>query len=180
MVFLQRFFHSEQHCFLLEQTVFNVLQIFLVNGISSSTCFYEWLSISLCMFSSCTFLYEWLSISFEWVFVMHISVRMTIHFFLNGMLSFLISVRMTTISFWIDCLHLHFRTNYYHFFLNGFSSFTFLYGCLHSHFEWISFIYIFVRMTNFSFLMDFLHLHSNTNDCLLFLNRFLSFIFLYE
>ena len=37
--------------------------------------------------SSCTFLYEWLPFLFEWIVVMHISVR------------------MTTISFWIDFRH---------------------------------------------------------------------------
>ena len=99
---------------------------FPLNGFSSFTCLYEWLSNSLCIgfhdahfstndypillngFSSCTCLYEWLSNSFEWVFVMNISVR------------------MTTISFWMDCRHLHFCTNDNHFFLNGLSSFTFL------------------------------------------------------
>ena len=66
-------------------------------------------------FSSCTFLYKWLPFLFEWVFVMHISVRRNTIFFLNGFssctflfewLPFLfewvfvmyISVRMTTIS----------------------------------------------------------------------------------
>ena len=42
---------------------------------------------SSCMgFRQCTFLYERLSI-FLWVFVMHIYVRMTIHFFVYGFLS---------------------------------------------------------------------------------------------
>ena len=35
-------------------------------------------------FSSCTCLYEWLFIPVVWVFVMHISVQMTIHFFWMG------------------------------------------------------------------------------------------------
>ena len=78
---------------------------FLLNGFSSCTCLYEWLSISLWMgfrhvyfctddyqvilngLLSWTFLYEWLPSHFEWIVVMHISVR------------------MTTISFWIDCRH---------------------------------------------------------------------------
>ena len=84
-------------------------------------------------FSSCTSLYKWLSISLCMGFVMHSSVRMTIHFF------------------WMDFLHVHFCTNDYHFFLNGFSSCTFLYGWLPSNFEWIFVIYISVRMTTFSF-----------------------------
>ena len=112
---------------------------FLFNGFSSCTCLYEWLSISFewivvmhiyirmttisfwmdschvhyCMndyhlflkgFSSFTFLYKWLPFLFEWIVVMHISVR------------------MTTISFWMDSRHIHFCTNDYHFVLYGFSS----------------------------------------------------------
>ena len=86
----------------------------LLYRFSSCTSLYEWLSISFCMgfrhahfctndypfllneFSSCTFLYEWLPFLFEWVFVMHISVR------------------MTTISFWMGFRHTHFCTNDYH------------------------------------------------------------------
>ena len=93
---------------------------FLSNGFSSSTC-----------------LYEWLSISFEWFFVMYMFVQ------------------MTTISFWMDCRHLDFCTNDYHFFLNGLSSFTFLYGGPFSHFEWIFVMYISVRMTTISLYMGF-------------------------
>ena len=37
MVFLQHCFHSEQHCFLLEETVFNVLQIFQTDWVEHST-----------------------------------------------------------------------------------------------------------------------------------------------
>ena len=37
MVFLQHFFYSEQHCFLIEQTFFNVLQIFQTDWVESST-----------------------------------------------------------------------------------------------------------------------------------------------
>ena len=138
-------------------------------------------------FSSCTCLYEWLSI-FLWVFVMHISVRMTIHFFLNGFSSctFLyewlsifwwifvmhISVRMTTISFSMGFGHAHFFMNDYHFFLNRFSSCTFLSEWLPSHFEFVFVIYISVRMTTISFSMDFGHAHFCTNDYYFFLNGF--------
>ena len=37
MIFLQHFFYSEQHCFLLEQTVLNVLQTFQTDWGYSST-----------------------------------------------------------------------------------------------------------------------------------------------
>ena len=83
-------------------------------------------------FSSCTFLYEWLPFLFEWVFVMHISVR------------------MTTISFWMDFRHAHFCKNDYHFFLNGFSSCTFLYEWLTFLFEWIVVMHISVKITTIS------------------------------
>ena len=75
-------------------------------------------------FSSCTFLYGWLPSHFEWISVMYISVR------------------MTTISFWKDCRHLHFCTDNYHFFLSWLLSCTFLYGWLQSLFEWILILYI--------------------------------------
>ena len=108
-----------------------------------------------------------------------------------------ISVRMTTISFWMGFRHAHFCTNDYPFLLNGFSSctcctndlfiifngmssFTFLYGWLYSHFEGIFVMYISVRMTTFSFWMDFRHIHFCTNDYLLILNGFSSYTFLYE
>ena len=116
---------------------------FLLNGFSSCTFLYGWLSISfelvfvMYMFvqmttiyfwmdcrhlhfctidyhivlnglSSFTFLYEWLPFLFEWIFVICISVR------------------MTTISFWMDCCHAHFCTNDCYFFLIRFSSCTFL------------------------------------------------------
>ena len=68
--------------------------------------------------SSCTFV-EWLPFLFEWIFIIHISVR------------------MTTISFWMDFRHAHFCTNDYHLFLNGLSSCTFLYKLLPFLFEWI-------------------------------------------
>ena len=94
-------------------------------------------------FSSCTCLYEWLSISFEWVFVMSMFVRMTIHFLVNGFpsctclygwlsISFewvfvmYISVRMITFSFWMDFRHVHFCTDDYLLSLNEFSSYPFL------------------------------------------------------
>ena len=68
-------------------------------------------------FSSYTFLYGWLPSHFEWISVMYISVR------------------MTTISFWVDCRHLHFCTDDYHLILNGLLSCTFLY-------EWLPFRFI--------------------------------------
>ena len=73
-------------------------------------------------FSSCTFLYGWLPSHFEWIFVIYISVR------------------MTTISFWMDCRHVHFCTNDYHFFL-----------------ERIVVMHVSVRKTTISFRMDFRH-----------------------
>ena len=70
----------------------------IYNSFSSRTFLYEWLFIKfLIRFASCTFLYEWLSNSFwmvfchahlctndypflcVWIYVTHISVRMTIH-----------------------------------------------------------------------------------------------------
>ena len=75
---------------------------FILNGISSCTFLYKWLSTSLWMgfchvhlytndypfllnaFLSCTCLYEWLPFPCVWVCIMHISVRMTIHFFWMG------------------------------------------------------------------------------------------------
>ena len=130
-------------------------------------------------FSSCICLYEWLSIPFEWVFVMHISVR------------------MTKISFWMDCLHLHFCTNDYHFFsiycrrlhfctndyhffLYGFLSCTFLYEWLPFLFEWIVVIYISVRLTTISFWMECRHFYFCKNDYHFFLNVISSCTFLYE
>ena len=111
---------------------------------------------------SFTFLYGWLYSHFEWIFVMYISVR------------------MTTISFWMDFRHVHFCTDDYLLILNGFSSYTFLYGWLPSHFEWIFVIYISVRMTTISYWMDFRHLHFCTDDYHLILNGLLSCTFLYE
>ena len=94
--------------------------------------------------SSFAFLYEWLPFLFEWIVVIYISVR------------------MTTISFWMDCRHLHFCTKDYHFFLN-----------------WFVVIYISVQMTTISFWMDFLYVHFYTDDYLFILNGFSSFTFLY-
>ena len=74
-----------------------------------------------------------------------------------------ISVRMTTISIWIDCRHSHFCTDDYHFFLNGFSSCTILYDWLPFIFEWIVVMHISVRMTTISFWMDFRYAHFCTN-----------------
>ena len=145
-------------------------------------------------FLSCTFLYEWLSI-FLWFFVMHIFVRMTIHFLVYGFLSctFLyewlsisfewffvmhISVRMTAISFWMGFCYAHFCTNDYHLFLNGFSSCTFLYEWLPFLFEWVFLMHISVRMTIIYFWMVFRHTHFCMNDYHFFVYWFLSCTFL--
>ena len=96
--------------------------------------------------SSFTFLYEWLPFLFEWIFVMHISLR------------------ITTIYFWMECRHSHFCTNDYDFFLNGLSSFIFLYEWLPFLFECNVVIYISVWMTTISLWMDFRHAHFCTND----------------
>ena len=74
--------------------------------------------------SSCTLLYEWLPSHFEWIVFMHISVRMTI------------------ISFWMDFRHARFCANDYHFFLNGFSSYTFLCEWLPFRCIWVFFMHI--------------------------------------
>ena len=97
-------------------------------------------------FSSCTFLYEWLPFLFECIVVIYISVR------------------MTTISCWIDFCHVHFCTSDYHFVVYGFSSCTFCandfpYSCI-----WIYVMHISVRMTTISFWMDFRHANFCTND----------------
>ena len=126
--------------------------------------------------SSFTFLYGWLRFHFEWIFVMYISVR------------------MTTLSFWMDFRHVHFCTNDYNFFLNGLLSFTFmyewlpfllngllsftfLYEWLPSLFEWIVVMHISVRMTTTSLWMDSRHLHFCTNDYHFVLYGFSSCIF---
>ena len=163
----------------------------LLNRFTSCTCLYEWLSISLCIgflhehfctnnhpyhlngFSTCTCLYEWLSISFQWVFV---DYPLTFEW----IFVIYISVWMTNIYLWMDCRHLHFCTNDYHLFLNGLSSFTFLYEWIPCLFEWIVVIYISLRMNTISFWMDCRHLHFCTNDYNFFLKGLSSFIFLYE
>ena len=110
-------------------------------------------------FSSCIFLYGWLPSHFERIVVMYISLR------------------MTTISFWKDCRHLHFCTNDYHFFLNGLLSCTFLYGWLPSLFEWIFFMHISVRMTTISFFIGFRHTFSVQWLSIFFVYGFSSCIF---
>ena len=162
---------------------------FLLNGFSSCTCLYERLSIS----------FEWNDYPFpyEWVFVMYISVRMTIHFFWMGfrhvhvctnsypipcecIVVIYISVRMTTISLCMDCRHLHFCTNDYHFFLNGFLSCTFLYKWLSISF-WMDFVmHISAQMTIHFFWMVFRHSHFCTDDYLYLLNGFSPCTCLYE
>ena len=106
------------------------LCIIFLNGFSSCTFLYKWLSIFLCMgvrhAHFCTNDYPFHCV---WVFVMHVSVRMTIHFFVHGF-----------------CLA-HFCTNYYPY-SYVFSSFKFLYEWLSIFFlNWFLVMYIFVRMT---------------------------------
>ena len=131
-------------------------------------------------FSSCTCLYEWLSICL-WVFVMHISVRMTIHIILMGfchvhvctndypfpcvwVFVMHIPVRMTINFFSMGFRHAHLCTNDYPFLLKWFSSCTFLYKWLSISFEWVFVMYMFVRMTIHFFWMGFRHVHGCTND----------------
>ena len=87
---------------------------------------------------------------------------------------------MTTLSFWMDCRHLNFCTNDFHYFLNGLSSSKWLYEWLPSLCDWIIVMHIAVRMTTISFWVDYRHAQSCTNDYELFLNRFSSCTFLYE
>ena len=93
-------------------------------GFSSCDPLYEWLSISLgfrhvhfCTndyhfflngFSSCTFLYEWLPFLFEWIFAIHISIR------------------MTTISLYMGFRHAHYVQMTFHILCIWISSCTFL------------------------------------------------------
>ena len=109
--------------------------------------------------SSCTYLYGCLPSHFESIFVMYISVR------------------MTNISFWLDCRHLHFCTDDYHLILDGSSSFTFLYDWLPYLFECIVVMHISVLMTTISFWLDYCHAHFCTNDYHFVLYGFLSCIF---
>ena len=88
---------------------------------------------------SFTFLYGWLRSHFGWIVVAHISVR------------------MTTISFRMDCRHLHFCTDDYHLILNGLLSCTFLYEWLPFLLEWIVVMHVSVRMTTISLNVDFRH-----------------------
>ena len=143
---------------------------------------YEWLSIFFFNeFSSCTFLYEWLSISFwigfphahiftndypflcSQVFVMHISVRMTIHILIEWVFVMHISVRMTI-----------------HFFVHGFPSCTFLYEWL-SIFICVFFMNISVRLTIQILFEWFFVVHISVRMTIHFsLNGFSSCTFLYE
>ena len=124
---------------------------FLLNGLSSFTYVYEWLPflfewivyfyISVQMtiisswmdcrrlyfctndyhffltgLSSFTFLYKWLPFLFDWIVVIYIPVR------------------MTTIYFWMDCRHIHFCTNDYHYLYIGFC---------HAHsVKWLSIFFV--------------------------------------
>ena len=84
-------------------------------------------------FSSFTSPYEWLPFLFERIVVIHISVR------------------ITTISFWVDCCHTHFCTDDYHLFLNWFSSFTSLYEWLPFRFIWVFVMHILCNDFPYSF-----------------------------
>ena len=105
-------------------------------GFSSSTSLYEWLSILFFYeFSSCTSLYEWLSI-FLWVFVMHIFVWMTIHFFVYGFSSCTFLYEWLSIFiFFSSCTFLYEWLSLFLF--NGFLSCTFMYEWLSIYFEWV-------------------------------------------
>ena len=102
--------------------------------------FCEWISIFF-WFSSCTFLYEWLSILF-YVFVMHISVKMTIHIILGF-------------------CHAHLCTNDYPDYFR-FLSCTSLYKWI-SRLLWVFVIHISIWMT-LQIIMGFCHAHIFTND----------------
>ena len=121
----------------------------------------KWLSILfLNGLSSCIFLYEWLPSLLNWLLSMHISVQ------------------ITTISFWMDCLHARFCTNYSHFFLNGCSSCTFLCEWLPFLLDWVFVMHVSMQMTTISFWMDFRHAHFFMNDYYLVVFGFSSCTFL--
>ena len=183
----------------------------------SCTSLYEWLSILFFyVFSSCTSLCEWLSI-FLWVFVMHIFVRMTIHFlaygfssctfmyewqsifFLNVFSSCTFLYKWLSISFWMCSCHAHFCTNDYLFLLERvFVMHIFLRRTIHILFVWVFVMYIFVQMTfhfflngfssykflyewlSISFLMGFRHAHFCKNDYPFLFEWVSSCTFLYE
>ena len=112
-------------------------------------------------FLSCTSLYKWLSIFF-WIFVMHISERMTIHIVLDFRHAHLSTndypyshgfLSCTSQYEWLSILFLNgfsSCTSLYEWlsilFLNGFLSCTFLYECL-SIFLWVFIMHNFIWMT---------------------------------
>ena len=133
-------------------------------GFLSCTCLYKWLSILFGMgfchahfctndypysygFSSCTSLYKWLSISLCMGFRhAHLCTNeYPFHFV------------------WVSVIHIYVRMTIY-FFLNWFSSCTFLYEWLPFLFELVFFMNISVRMTTISLWMGFRHAHFCTND----------------
>ena len=91
-------------------------------------------------------------IIFEWVFVMHITVRMNIHFFVYGFSSCTFLYKWLSISLCIGFFHAHFCTNDYPFL------------CV-----WDFVMHIFVRMT--------IHIHMVFCQCT-FLYKWLSVFFL--
>ena len=92
--------------------------------------------------SSFTFLYEWLPFLFERIVVMHISVR------------------RTTISFWIDFRHAHFCTNDYHFILYGFSSCIFCAMTFHILCVLIFVMHFLCKWLSILMYIDFRHAYS--------------------
>ena len=139
---------------------------------TSRTYLYKWLSI-LFLFLSCTSLYEWVSIIFL-VFVMHISVRMSINNIFGFRHAHLCSTDYPYYFWFSSCnfvrmainlifgfCHSHICTNEYQYYF-WISSCTCLY-------EWISILFLvfvmhmFVRMT-IHILFGFRHVHVCTND----------------
>ena len=96
------------------------------------------------MFLSCTTLYEWLSILFL-VFVMHTSVRMTIHIFFGFCHAHLCTNNYPFLCVWFFVMHIYVRMT------------------IHILFEWVFVMRISVPMT-IHFFMGFRHAHFCTND----------------
>ena len=88
-----------------------------------------------------------------WVYVMHISVRMTIHLFLNGFLSCTPFYEWLSICLCMGLRHAHFCTNDYPY-LYGFLSLTFLY-------KWL-YIFFLNGFTSCTFLYEWLPFLSNS------------------
>ena len=103
------------------------------------------------------------TISFEWVFVMYMFLWMTIHLLVYGFSSCTFQYEWLCISFeWVFIMYM-FVWMTIHFLVYGFLSCTFLY-------EWLPFL----------FEMNFRHTHFCLNYYHFFLNKFSSCTFLYE